>query len=316
MTELFKNAITSIQLGIEDYQSDDTRRPISAVRNFYAGVLLLGKQCLLAAAPDADPMEVLASRFVPVPDGEGGVIHEPKGYRTIDLAELRVRFKDFDLAWPEGDIETLQRLRNEFEHYHSAAPKEVIRQAIAACFPLIQGFFAILEFDPAGALGGAWTVMLDEEAFFKKQKTEADATLEKLPWPLSNTRALSCPSCSSSLVCQVDADNSEPEEVQGRCIACGETLTAEETVNLIVQAEFSGDDYVAAKDGGDPVVNDCPQCWNPTYIVNGELNECFLCGYVVDGECAICSTELGVQNRSVNNSSLCDHCDHVTSKAD
>ncbi len=316
MTELLQNAIASIQLGIEDYQSNDARRPISAVRNFYAGVLLLGKQCLLAAAPDADPMEVLASKFVPVPDGEGGVVHEPKGYRTIELAELRERFKDFDLEWPDGEIHTLQKLRNEFEHYHSAAPKDVIRQAIAACFPLIQGFFAVLEVEPSSALGDTWTVMLAEEAFFAKQKSDADATFEKLPWGLSNTEAFYCPSCSSSLICQIDPSNSEPENIQGRCIACGKTLTAEEFVKLVVETEFAGEDYIAVKDGGEAVINDCPECGNATYVVNGEFNECFLCGCDVDGECALCCTGLSVHNRSVNDSSLCDYCHHVMSRDD
>jgi hypothetical protein len=315
VTELFQNAIASIQLGIEDYQSNDARRPISAVRNFYAGVLLLGKQCLLSAAPNADPKEVLASKFVPVPDGNGGVVHEPKGYRTIDLAELQDRFKDFDLEWPDGEIRTLQTLRNEFEHYHSAAPKDVIRQAIAACFPLIQGFFAILEVEPASSLGDTWTVMLAEEAFFTKQKSEADATFEKLPWGLS-TKTFCCPSCSSSLICQIDPSNSEPENIEGRCIACGQTLTAEETVRLIVEAEFASEDYMAVKDSGEAVINDCPECGNPTYVVNSELNKCFLCGCEVSGECAICSTRLGIHNRSINDSSLCDYCHHVISKDD
>jgi hypothetical protein len=317
MTELLQNAIASIQLGIEDYQSNDPRRPISAVRNFYAGVLLLGKQCLVDAAPNADPMEVLASGFVPKPDGHGGVDHEPKGYRTIDLSELRGRFKDFGLEWPDGDIATLQRLRNELEHHHSDAPKQVIRQAIAACFPLIQGFFAILEKDPASALGDAWAIMLEEEAFFTMQKTEADTTFDRLPWPgLSNTHAWSCQDCASSLIRQVDPDNSEPWDIQGRCVSCGKMLTAEETVKLIVEAEYSGDDYAAAKDGGDAVINDCPQCWNPTYVVSDEVNKCLLCGDEVDGECALCSTSLSVHNRSIDNSSYCDYCDHVLSKAD
>ncbi|WP_326892017.1 hypothetical protein U8P73_27395 (plasmid) [Rhizobium beringeri] len=74
MSELLTNAIYSIQLGIEDYQSNDDRRPISALRNFYAGVLLLGKECLLNAAPDAEPMEILASKFVPSLDEDGQVV--------------------------------------------------------------------------------------------------------------------------------------------------------------------------------------------------------------------------------------------------
>jgi DNA-directed RNA polymerase subunit RPC12/RpoP len=318
MTELFKNALASIQLGIEDYQSNDPRRSISAVRNFYAGVLLLGKQCLLGAVPDADPMEVLASKFVPVPDGHGGVVHEPQGYRTIDLSELQQRFKHFGLNWPDGDVRSLQKLRNDFEHYHSAAPKDVIRQAIAACFPTIQGFFAILEIEPVEALQEAWRVMLEESAFFKKQKEEADCTFGKIPWSgrLSNTGGYECPSCGSSLIRQVRQDNDDPASIEGRCVACGKSLTAEETVGMIVAAEFGVDDYVSVKDGDEPVIHDCLECWNPTYVSNGEINGCLLCGYEVDGECARCMTPLDITNLSADNSSLCSYCGHVMSKDD
>ena len=85
MSDLLTNALISIQMVIEDYQSTDPRRPVSAVRNFYARVLRLGKQCILNEAPNADPMEVIGVRSAPKPDGEGGVIHEPEGHQTIDL---------------------------------------------------------------------------------------------------------------------------------------------------------------------------------------------------------------------------------------
>lgn len=38
---LFENAITSIQVGIEDYESKDRQRSISAIRNFYARFYLI-----------------------------------------------------------------------------------------------------------------------------------------------------------------------------------------------------------------------------------------------------------------------------------
>jgi len=182
MSDLLTNALISIQMGIEDYQSNDPRRPVSAVRNFYAGVLLLGKQCILNEAPNADPMEVIGVRFAPKPDGEGGVIHEPEGHQTIDLGQLRKRFQDFGLAWPNGDINSLQRLRNDLEHFHSPARHQALRQAIADCFPLVEGFFAQLEVAPREALGDAWEVMLSEEKFFAEQKRACDATWQQLPW--------------------------------------------------------------------------------------------------------------------------------------
>jgi len=318
VSELVKNAIISIQLGIEDYQSNDPRRPISAIRNFYAGVLLLGKQCLLNAAPAADPMEILASKFVPVPDGDGGVVHKPRGYGTIDVSELQQRFKDFGLGWPPGDVGTLQKLRNNFEHYHSAAPKETIRQAIAACFPTIGGFFAILELSPPEELGDAWTIMLQEDAFFKKQKAESDATFGRIFWggAFANSELFQCSSCSSSLISQSDPMNSDPSSINGRCVACGEAFGAAETTKLIIDAEFGADDYRSVKDGGESLISDCPECGETTYVTHDDFNQCFLCEHQIDGECGRCGTSLGPHNVSINDSQFCNYCDHVMNKDD
>lgn len=77
MNTLFDNAIQSIQLGIEDYQHNDPKRALSAVRNFYAGTLLVAKEVLVRAAPKADVKAIIGSKFVPVPDGKGGVPMRP-----------------------------------------------------------------------------------------------------------------------------------------------------------------------------------------------------------------------------------------------
>ena len=46
MPSLFSNAVASIRMGVEDFRQQDPDRDISAVRNFYAGVLLLAKEAL------------------------------------------------------------------------------------------------------------------------------------------------------------------------------------------------------------------------------------------------------------------------------
>ena len=97
MSHLFDNAIQSIQLGVEDYQNDDPKRAVSAVRNFYAGVLLLAKEVLVRRVPKASPEEVIRSKYKPVPDGKGGIIYTPETSRTIDFETINKRFKDFDL---------------------------------------------------------------------------------------------------------------------------------------------------------------------------------------------------------------------------
>ncbi|MGQ3075323.1 MAG: hypothetical protein ACT7A5_29945, partial [Ferrovibrionaceae bacterium] len=61
MNSLFDNAIQSIQLGLEDYKSNDPKRPLSAVRNFYSGLLLLAKETLVRATPNESAKIILAS---------------------------------------------------------------------------------------------------------------------------------------------------------------------------------------------------------------------------------------------------------------
>ncbi|WP_249734961.1 hypothetical protein [Bradyrhizobium sp. sGM-13] len=72
MDSLFDNTIRSIQLGIEDSEANAPKRALSAVRNFYAGTLLLAKEVLVRAAPKAKIKDVLGMQFKPLP-GKGGV---------------------------------------------------------------------------------------------------------------------------------------------------------------------------------------------------------------------------------------------------
>lgn len=97
MSGIFANAVASIKLGIEDYALDTPARALSAVRNFYAGVLLLGKEVLIRAVPLADPNDVIGAKYAPVPDGKGGVDHVIEGYQTVDFNTLSRRFKQFNI---------------------------------------------------------------------------------------------------------------------------------------------------------------------------------------------------------------------------
>ena len=97
MSELFLNAIKSLQLGLEDYQANDPKRSLSAVRNFYAGTLLMAKAALVKQVLEADPALVLAASYKPKPDGMGGLVLVPSE-RTIDFNEIGQRFKSFGLG--------------------------------------------------------------------------------------------------------------------------------------------------------------------------------------------------------------------------
>jgi hypothetical protein len=63
MPSLLENATASIRMGVEDFRQQDHDRDISAVRNFYAGVLLLAKEALIRAVPNADPQHVIGAKL-------------------------------------------------------------------------------------------------------------------------------------------------------------------------------------------------------------------------------------------------------------
>jgi hypothetical protein len=135
-------------MGIEDYASDKPDRSLSAVRNFYAGVLLLAKEVLVRAAPNADPDEIIGARYKPVPDGSGSVTHVPEGHKTIDFDTIGKRFKDFKLDIDQAALGELNKIRNEIEHRFTDRPAAVVREAIARAFPVTLQLFRLAKEDP------------------------------------------------------------------------------------------------------------------------------------------------------------------------
>ena len=223
MSALFDNAVASIRLGIEDFETGEDNRMISAARNFYAGLLLLAKECLVRAAPDADPMEVIGAKIKPVSDGAGGAQIQVVGWNTIDFGQMKERFKDFDLKWPEGDFDKLRKLRNQVEHYHLTEPVNALEEAIASGFPMVVDFFAILGEDPKEELGATWDTILAKREAFVKVQSACIASLEKIDWPgpVSDLDRMSCQNCGSSLIGQEDETNTDAQSFEAHCSHCG-----------------------------------------------------------------------------------------------
>lgn len=319
MTNLLQNAVHSIRIGLEDYQNDeDHGRLISAVRNFYAGVLLLGKQCLLAQCQDEDPMSVLASQFVPKPTEDGSIVYEPRASRTVDFGELRERFRHFGLDWPEGSLKPLQEMRKDFEHYHAVEPKKNIQQAISNCFPIVAGFCEILGEDPVNLLGDSWNVMLEEHGFFSAQKGQCISSFSRLPWFSGITvwDDVGCPNCDSSLIYQMNEGNSSSQAMILLCRACGTGVETSVFLQSIIAAESFADDYLAMTQGGEFTLFDCPSCGEDTYLMNGLLNICLSCEFSLAGEvCEICQQPLAPDQLWHDDDSTCVNCGYTMDQA-
>ena len=134
-TSLLQHAINSLELGIQDAKAADPRRVSSAVRNLYAGLLLLLKEKLAQESPNDDVL--IYTKFTWVRDGQGNVVAKPCGKNTIDTQEIVERYKSLNLSLDASRIHDLQQIRNAIEHREPAHPEATIRAAIAKTFVLI-----------------------------------------------------------------------------------------------------------------------------------------------------------------------------------
>tara|TARA_R110002124_G_scaffold285442_1_gene463993 strand:- start:1386 stop:2348 length:963 start_codon:yes stop_codon:yes gene_type:complete len=316
VSEIFENAVTSITLGIEDFETGTDARMLSAARNYYAGLLLLAKECLVNAAPAADAMEIIGAKFKPVPDGEGGVEHVVSGYATVDLAQLQQRFKDFGLPWPEVNIKRLQQFRNNLEHYHLKEPASALGEAIASSFPMIVDFFKILEEDPQEYLADVWDTIIAERTTYEKIRASCLASWDSVDWPgpVQKLDKMSCPACQSSLVGQADPTNADHEQVDGKCFQCGEEIDRETMMEMVVQASYEMDAYIMAKEGLNAPYGHCPNCAANAYVDDGETSVCFACGESIAGECVRCSTTIDLNEYNPDYPDLCSYCAHQWEK--
>ncbi|WP_201529004.1 hypothetical protein [Psychrobacter frigidicola] len=68
---IIQNAIDSIQIGVEDFESDDDRRSVSAVRNIAAGILLLYKEKLCQLSPSDNKELLIKQNIRPIQNAKG-----------------------------------------------------------------------------------------------------------------------------------------------------------------------------------------------------------------------------------------------------
>ena len=314
---LFDNAVKSIQLGVEDYKANDPKRSLSAVRNLYAGILLLAKEVLVRAAPNADPEDMVAARYKPVPDGSGGVKIVPASERTIDFATMGQRFKDFGLRIDQSALNELNRIRTNVEHYFTDEPHEAVRETIAKAFPVAVDLFRQAGDQPHEVLGEAWEVMLEVRSVYERELEECRASFENVKWrsPILADAPFNCPRCHSDLVAQDDPENTHHESVESQCRSCGADISAENAVERALDLHFEADSYIAMTDGGDQPLQDCPECGLTAYILAEEEVGCAWCGCTL-GECGRCMVGLMPDNVCPDNLSLCSYCGHLFSKDD
>ena len=307
-------------MGIEDYAQANPARALSAVRNFYAGLLLLGKEVLIRAAPLANPDDIIGKEYAPVPDGKGGVKVVNKGNQTVDFKNLGTRFKAFGIPIDTKELQELNGLRNNIEHRDTDEPAQTVREAIARAFPITVALFRQSGEHPADVLGDVWPIMLKVRGLYEAEFARCRETFSNVNWVSSTMaeRNLRCTECGSDLIEQRDTASSNQEQLQLICRSCGAEPGWEDAIVDAVERALSKETYDRFKDAGEsgPIFA-CPACDREAYIDFEEA--CAVCGesFNYASECMRCSSGIPLEDALAGfDEGLCSYCTHIIDKDD
>ena len=312
---ILNNAIDSIAIGLEDFESTDERRIVSSTRNIFAGILLLFKHKLCELSPENSDEALIKQRVLPEIDATGAVNWIGKGNKTVDVQNIKERFESLGITVEWKRLERINRYRNDIEHYYSTMNNESVQQLISDSFIIIRNFIVDeLDGDPRELLGEEyWKILVDVNEVYEQEKQECDLSLEKLDYfsseILSSLQAYNCNECGSGLL-ESTSDTGQAVEASFKCRSCENELHYENIVNDAVNDFFADDMYLSHKDGGDTPVIDCPSCFDGSYLYHEGV--CVACGDSASHECTRCFATIPPEE--ISDDDVCGYCAHVWAK--
>lgn len=318
MSKILQNAILSIEIGVEDFVSMDPGRHLSAIRNVYAGVLLLCKEVLVRISPNGDG-RLIYRQIIETKHADGSTSFKPKGHGTVDRREIEQLFKKLrlDLDWKQ--LKSLADIRNDIEHRYSDKPEHLIKEALADSLPLITDLISRhLGSSPQEELSDdCWSTLLDNKSVYDAEKKLCECSFERLDWNsdevASPAQEFRCTECGSNLLMQEDAHNSQLTYTQFVCRQCGAKPPEDEVISNALAAITEWQAYVAMTDGGDAPVCDCPECGNYSFV--RDLGACVICDAELEQTCAVCGSGIDPEDYNPDYPGLCGYHAYTAVKA-
>jgi hypothetical protein len=313
---IIQNAIDSIQIGIEDYESDDDRRSVSAVRNISAGVLLLYKEKLCQLSP-ADNKELLIKQNIqPVQDNDGEIIFDGKGNKTVDVQSIKERFRSLKVTVDWTRFDEINKLRNELEHYYTEMSPDAVREIVAKSFLLIKDFLSeYLDKDPQETLGSqSWSTLLEVSEVYTAEEKACNESIDAIEWIYDSVKYsldhLRCDQCHSSLIQAPYHEDIYPN-INLNCKSCNHDFSFDEIVEQCIHDSLTGAAFSAAKDGDRSPYDSCFECNKSTFILSE--GRCVACGYQMEyTSCERCGEGLGLEDQY--NEGKCGYCQYQWEK--
>jgi hypothetical protein len=314
---IIENAIDSIQIGIEDYESADDRRSISAVRNISAGILLLYKEKLYQLSPEDNKELLIKQNIRRIKNDNGEMVFEGKGHKTVDVSSIQERFKRLGVIVEWDRFNEINKLRNDLEHYYTSESPDTVREVVAKSFLLIRDFLTeYLKKDPQETLGTeSWLALLEVSEVYSAEEKLCNVSIEKIDWKYDSVKNslkyLRCNKCHSSLI-----EASYPEEdgyptVNLHCRSCDNDFSADDIIEQCIDDSLAGQAIRNAMDGGESPYDSCYECGKNTYIHSE--NCCIACEYELEYKfCEVCDTSLDAEDQY--NEGKCSSCQHSYDK--
>ncbi|HDS5694118.1 TPA: hypothetical protein QHW38_003587 [Escherichia coli] len=332
--KLRENALLSIQLGIEDFELSQRKveaggnpaRALSAVRNLFAGMLLLFKYKIATSVDSPEDAYTLihkANKIQPQSDGNGGVKWVPVGgfkAQTIETDDIEQRLKGFSIDVDWAVVKQLKDCRNHLEHLHPTNTLGEIAGFVANLFPLLSDFITNqLNAEPYPLLGDSWKIMLAHSEVYAAKRKECDESWEKAGIPENIENLLhdcKCDMCQSELLAASNdsLDNGfsvedDDDKFKYLCLACG---YSDVIAPLLIEALNDEHAYDWGS-GEESNIELCCQCDRETFLIAEQL--CVWCGAELEHEeCAVCHK--GLTQFDQDNHGLCDYHAYIVGKDD
>ncbi|WP_175850115.1 hypothetical protein [Burkholderia cepacia] len=319
MDTILKNAVQSIQIGVEDFQSTDPRRVLSATRNIIAGLLLLFKEKLRMLSPKDSHEVLIKQKILPQQGSNGSVVFTGEGKKTVDVQQIKERFESLGIVVDMATFDKISKIRNNIEHYLVTESPSAIKELVADSFLIIRDFVTKeLGFEPVDLLGvHTWNALLETSAVMEKERAECKAAIEEIDWGSDLmhqvSAALTCLSCESSLLKPVDPEVDSVLELELKCTVCGEEFELVDMLEKALAEHFAYESYTSFTDGGDPPIGTCWECGRETYVFAEK--ECLACSATPEFDtCAVCNASLGPDEQEFNG--ICGYHYHQMMKDD
>lgn len=298
MNTILANAVQSIQIGVEDYQSSDPRRVLSAIRNITAGILLLFKERLRELSPPDSDEVLIKQRIQPEFDANGKVVFKGEGKKTVDVQQIEERFSSLSIETDWRLFKKIVGIRNDIEHYCTTESTDRLKELIADSFIIIRNFVSSqLRYEPVDLLGEQiWGVLLDVAEVYQRELDECQEAVGLIEW---NSDAMSemaehlrCTQCHSALIKPIDPDAESNYSLEFSCSSCGHVSGIDEMTEAALSETFDYEIYSAMKDGADSPIGTCPDCGREAFVLAEDL--CAACGGSLSyHECGVCGEALG-----------------------